>query len=262
MNAQYVRGFTIISLQFGNTSKVKAVYILEMSFYVFIITSRDNPLYGEFDKMRRLVLEHHGIPHKFLINGALPEGYQFAPDEQYFEDASFTPGMFWKFFHGCKDLLANGACPDYIIRVNSSTFLNFDVIKRDIIPRLPKERCLAGPFFKEPHSPIPFVSGTVMIFSRDVIADLLTVPHNHPFITQHADDESISYILFQKGYQVLQLNEFLIVYYAVTSREYKIYLPDHAAFIRVKNMFGDRFSNDTYVWRELMRLSGFLEITK
>ena len=230
-----------------------------MSFYVFIITSRDNPLYEEFDKMRRRLMEAKGIPHKFLINGPLPSGYTLKEDEVLGADPSFTPGMFWKFYHACNDLLGAGA-EDYIVRVNSSTFLNFDVLANEVIPSLPKERCLAGPYFQEPEVPFPFVSGTVMIFSRDVIADLLTIPVDHPIIPKFYDDAVISYLLnIWKGYPIINLNHFLIVYSAVHSRDYKIYLPDHVAFIRVKNVpVGDRFWNDTYVWGELMRLSGFI----
>jgi hypothetical protein len=64
-----------------------------------------------------------GIPHKFLINGILPVGYTLQSDEEYFEDASFNPGMFMKFYNA---LCKFGPLPNYIVRLNSSTFVNFE----------------------------------------------------------------------------------------------------------------------------------------
>ena len=75
-----------------------------MSYFVFIVSSRNNPIYEQFDIMRRGQMNELGIPHKFLLNGVLPEGYQLKDDEEYHEDTSFTPGMFRKFYDACKTL--------------------------------------------------------------------------------------------------------------------------------------------------------------
>jgi len=49
---------------------------MSSTYFVFIVTSRDSPIYEQFDSMRRLQMNSLGIPYKFLINGILPVGYK------------------------------------------------------------------------------------------------------------------------------------------------------------------------------------------
>jgi hypothetical protein len=111
-----------------------------MKYYVFIVTTRDNPLYEQFDNMRREQMKALGIQYKFLINGKIPNYYLLKDDEEYYPDASFTPGMCVKLYNACKNLKGDY---EHIIRVNSSTFINFQELN---YIELPKYNFLEGLF--------------------------------------------------------------------------------------------------------------------
>ena len=222
-----------------------------MKYYVFIVTSRDDPLYEQFDNMRREQMKAIGIHYKFLLNGKVPDKYLLKDDEEYYPNSSFTPGMFVKFYNACKNLKGDYG---HIVRVNSSTFINFQELN---YLELPKYNFFGGPVIVEKHVPYTFISGTVMIFSKDVINRLINeIPINNNISIEYPDDVAISYILTGiLKMEMTQMIDKLIVYSEVTSESYNIYLPDRVLFIRVRNE-KVREKNDIYVWKELMRLSG------
>ena len=107
------------------------------SYYVFIVTSRDNPIYEKFDSIRRKQMCEQNVPYKFLLNGSLPEGYILQDDEEYPSYEGMSPGMFLKFIKGCEKLEQKY---DFILRLNSSTFVDFNKIPQllKILPRTNK----------------------------------------------------------------------------------------------------------------------------
>jgi hypothetical protein len=172
-----------------------------MSYYVFIVSSRNSPCYEKFDSIRRKHLKGLAIPYKFLLNGALPEGYVLKDDEEYTPEEEMTPTMTLKFLHGCRRL-AEDYLPEYIIRVNSSTFVDFNRITR-LLTVLPREKCLAGHnmLMEEETGITEFMHGTAMIFSKDVIEYLLNMkmgPFENKCINDYADDVTLS--VFSKKY--------------------------------------------------------------
>jgi hypothetical protein len=231
-----------------------------MSYFVFIVTSRDSPIYEQFDSMRRLQMNSLGIPHKFLINGSLPIGYALQSDEEYFEDASFTPGMFMKFYTACKYL---DNYYDFIIRVNSSTFIDFEKFQKKFLNNLPKTGFIGGPIVDNGpintinKLPKPFIWGTIILFSKDIINKLINnLDINHPYIREYNDDVALSYIISETICNTFcQFMTNLILYSQITSENYRIELPEHAFIIRVRNDV-DREKNDIFVWKELIKLSG------
>jgi hypothetical protein len=230
---------------------------MSSTYFVFIVTSRDSPIYEQFDSMRRLQMNSLGIPHKFLINGSLPSGYALQSDEEYFEDASFNPGMFMKFYSACKEFASKYILPDFIVRINSSTFIDFEKFQRKFLNNLPKTGFVGGPIVEENTVPRPFISGTIMMFSKDIIYKLVNnVDINHPYIREYNDDVALSYIISEMiCNQFCQFINQLIVYNQITYENYRIELPEHAFIIRIKNDV-DREKNDIFVWKELIKLSG------
>ena len=140
-----------------------------MSYYVFVVSSRNAPYYEVFDNMRRKQMQKLGIPYKILLNGMLPEGYTLQEDEEYMPEESMTPTMALKFLRGCRSLAESGL-PDYIIRVNSSTFVDFTNLGLLLDP-LPRRLCFAGHIMHMEDGPkiTEFMHGTAMIISKDII---------------------------------------------------------------------------------------------
>ena len=220
---------------------------MSSTYFVFIITSRDLPIYEQFDSMRRLQMNSLGIPHKFLINGSLPVGYTLQDDEEYFEDTSFTPGMFMKFYNACKHLDTNY---DFIIRVNSSTFINFLGIP-SLLVQLPKEKSRAGyplTFYHDTNK--IFIAGYLMIFSKDVINYIINeISLDQPVIYNSPDDCSLS-IVTEKycGYLIWNLTKYF-EFIQGDNFDFTCIKPS-TLFFRIKNT--DRISTDINIWKNLL----------
>jgi hypothetical protein len=230
-----------------------------MSYFVFIVTSRDRPEYEIFDSMRREQLEDLQIPHKFLLNcvDASSCGYTLKEDEVYYPDPSFTPGMFWKFYAEIQRGLPQ---VDFILRLNSSTFVDFQRFEEVALPLLPRKKCFAGNVFDfdvvggcTPMQQISIISGTAMIFSRDVLewfsGVVLDMDNENVkyCIEEEPDDCAISNILRQLGgYRFFDLGAFFTHMEAVAE-----VLNESTIFYRIKN--DDRINTDVLIWQSLLK---------
>ena len=225
----------------------------------FIVTSRDRPEYEIFDSMRREQLEDLQIPHKFLLNcvDASSCGYILKEDEVYYPDPSFTPGMFWKFYAEIQRGLPQ---VDFILRLNSSTFVDFQRFEEVALPLLPRKKYFAGNVFDfdvvggcTPMQQISIISGTAMIFSRDVLEWFSGVvldmdDENVKYcIEEEPDDCAISNILRQLGgYRFFDLGAFFTHMEAVAE-----VLNESTIFYRIKN--DDRINTDVLIWQSLLK---------
>lgn len=188
------------------------------TYYVYIITSRNNPIYEEFDKIRRKQLNDLQIPHKFLINGSLPSNYSLTDDEEYFPDDaiapwgapltssdSYTPGMFLKFY----TIIQRGLPKvDFIIRINSSTFVDFRRLGLFLtcLPRRTSVR--AGyPLTYYTSMQLLFLAGYIMIFSRDVLEN---ISYHEDIIKKEPDDVALSFLTNAYcGHVFLNIDDYL-----------------------------------------------------
>jgi len=224
-----------------------------MSYYVFIVSSRNSPCYEKFDSIRRKHLKGLAIPYKFLLNGTLPEGYVLQEDEEYTPEEEMTPTMAIKFLHGCRQLEEDGL-PEYIIRVNSSTFVDFDSI-RDVLTVLPREKCLAGHnmHMEEETGITEFMHGTAMIFSRDIIEYLLDVqygPSETKCINDYPDDVSLSIIAKQYCETFIDMRPLYKFFTGYTELPSEISCDSQHIFFRILN--SNRAEIDVGIW-EILR---------
>ena len=224
-----------------------------MSYYVFVVSSRNSPCYEKFDSIRRKQLQDLGIPYKILLNGALPEGYVLQEDEEYTPEEAMTPTMALKFIKGCRQL-ADIGFPDFIVRVNSSTFVDFNTLGQ-LLHCLPSEKCLAGHnmHMKEETGITEFMHGTAMIFSKDVVEYLINVylePSENKCINDYPDDVSLSIIAKQYCNSLIDarlLYKFFINYTELPS---EINCQEQHIFFRILN--SNRMEIDVKIW-EILR---------
>jgi hypothetical protein len=224
-----------------------------MSYYVFIVSSRNNPCYEKFDSIRRKHLKGLAIPYKILLNGVLPEGYVLQDDEEYTPEEVMTPTMALKFLRGCRRLEEDGL-PEYIIRVNSSTFVDFDTMGR-MLNFLPREKCLAGHnmHMKEETGITEFMHGTAMIFSRDIIEYLLDVqygPSETKCINDYPDDVSLSIIAKQYCETFIDMRLLYKFFTEYTELPSEISCDSRHIFFRILN--SNRMEIDVGIW-EILR---------
>lgn len=128
-----------------------------MSYCVIIITHDSEP-YTVFDELRQSYFLKHNIPHVFIKN-----------DSNLYN----MFGTFINFLKQNNDLINY----DYIVRINSSTFLNIELFEQ-YLNTFPTTNCYAGYFggiinnIELPKKNTDFISGTCITFSKDVIHKL------------------------------------------------------------------------------------------
>jgi hypothetical protein len=205
--------------------------------------------------MRRVQMQRRNIPHLFLINGPLPVGYTLQEDEVYYTDPSFTPGMFWKFYWALRQTDA-ARTVEFLLRVNASTFVDFDRLEDFVLPRLPSQKCFAGHIFdfvsEDARICTSIISGTAMIFSKDVLQQLLDIDSTNDSIQQiiHANPDDIAISLLIQLYcknRLFELGQFFAQY------ENDMPLENHTertTFYRIKNT--DRMKTDIALWNQLI----------
>ena len=147
-----------------------------------VVLTYDAPLYNFFDTVKRQYLESKGEDFLFVYNGVdtskhnLPNKTYNYHSEVY--HPSGIPVMLDKFIQVAKDGLLQNY--DYVIRVNSSTFVNTDVVKEILKPH---SKQLYMGFY---HPDWNFCSGACTVYSKDVLECLVC---NHSRINRHQEDD-------------------------------------------------------------------------
>lgn len=130
-----------------------------------LVLTYDTPLYNHFDKIKRLYLEKNKEDFYFVYNGTDNSKNNISNRQlNFYSDVkqhAGIPAMYLKFI----GLIQSGILNDYdfIIRVNSSTFINMDLI-REKLSNL-KQNVYMGFYDPAWH----FVSGACIIFSQDIL---------------------------------------------------------------------------------------------
>jgi hypothetical protein len=128
-----------------------------------IVVSHYSGFYTHFDNIRYNIFTNEDIPCIFAYNGDLPGEPKL--HETVYRDRGMNPSMYNKFIQTYTDTPAL-ADADFIVRVNSSTFLSPKPLIK-LISKLPVNGCYAGSSL--PHGSSIVASGMCIIFSRDVM---------------------------------------------------------------------------------------------
>lgn len=220
-----------------------------------IIVSSFEPLYLACNEITRKQCKLYNLPVFFLFNGELPKDYILKNDERFLEhtDKSAKPYMFLKFKNMLKEIYDN-INPDYILRCNSTTFINFKRLFSLIIT-LPKEKLIAGPFnclYGEPDINV-YCQGTNIFFSNDVAKKLAyDANENNSKIFEYDDDAAIDFLIrnyVQKHdltFYTLRIENFTIL-----PKLYDIIIKPNHIFFRVKNNVPNRLEIDYEIWKIL-----------
>ena len=176
-----------------------------MSFsdiYVFVISSLDHPIYRKIQKKRKALLKFYNIPYTVIINSdevdvnnmkAESTLTPLEEDEVLYNGAGYNPYMSQKFLMGVKMLFRSyknfNDVPNYIVRLNASVYVHFPSLLHTIRhPDFPRERVLAGPNWDD-----MFVQGMIMVFSKDVLLNILKDQRMYSkSIMRHNDDVALS----------------------------------------------------------------------
>lgn len=154
-----------------------------------VILTHDQPLYNHFDSIKRRYLEKNNEDFIFVYNGTDNTKHNLKNKTyNYYSDIihpSGIPVMFEKFV----DIINSGLLNEYdfIIRVNSSTFIDLKQIRQHL--KNNSENVYMGFFYPNWN----FVSGACSIYSKDVLKKLSENAH---LVNKHQeDDTAIGYLM-------------------------------------------------------------------
>ena len=227
----------------------------QISISIIVISSFDT-LCLECNKISRKQSKQYGIPIMFLFNGRIPQGYQLQTDEYVLETDSTDPKpyMFLKFKYALQSIYNSNLNPDYVLRCNATTFINFKGLAT-LFSRLPKEKLIAGRYiWATAHSDIDiYCQGTNIIFSSDVAKRLAYDDNvNHPAVTTYADDIALDFLTREYAYkQDLSLFTSVHTHFKAIPKIYDLYIDCNHVFFRVKNDCPQRTEIDLEIWKML-----------
>lgn len=243
--------------------------------YLFVISSRNHKVYKEIQEKRRRLLSHYNIPYSVLINHdesslddkTVPTLVPLNDEEILYNGGGYNPYMAQKFLMAVKMLFRSydnyEDIPNYIIRINATVYVHFPSLLKILNDEnFPKERVLAGPNWGD-----MFVQGMVMVFSKDVLMNMLNDPRMYSKkIMKDNDDVSLS-VLADPHSKWIDWSEHLCQFRACSTNDKGVYLPEKIQPIRnEKWMFrinepeNDR-RNDPVNWDVLLRYFDEYHIT-
>lgn len=172
---------------------------------MFIISSMTHPIYRQIHKKRRTILQNLKIPYTVLLNGtespiddtSIKTLIPTDDDEVLFPVGDWIPTMTQKFLMAVRQYFrsfpSEDDIPDYIVRINATVFIYHPKLD-ETLRGLPKKRVLAGPMYSEDS----FVVGMLMIFSKDVLLNILRDPDIFNKSIMSAPDDVALTILARK----------------------------------------------------------------
>lgn len=174
---------------------------MSLDVYVFVISSLNDPIYRKIQKKRKKLLQHYGIPYTVLINHDesklddvnVPTLVPLEEEEVFYNGGGYNPYMAQKFLMAVKMFFRSfknyDDIPNYIVRINATVYIHYpSMLKILNDDNFPRTRVLAGPNWGD-----IFVQGMIMVFSKDVLANML-MDHRiySKEIMKNNDDVSLS----------------------------------------------------------------------
>jgi hypothetical protein len=229
--------------------------------FVFVIASFGDPIYIDLIKLRKIQFKKYNIPHLFIFDEQPPPNYTFDDNDIYLEkevivnykapvNPHMNPYMIQRFLKSLK--LIDESQYDYIIRVNISTFINYNQLTQQI-DSFPKKRFASAHLIYQTlpdwniynSKELILFSGLCIIISSDTITYLKTIDINSEILSSHNDDTVLSHLLHEyiDSYRPLH----------VTYLETNAICTDSQLInpiIRIKNMFDRRY--DILHWINLL----------
>lgn len=167
-----------------------------------LVLTHDKPIYNHFDSIRRLYLESKMEEYYFLYNGidSLKDDKPSRCLNYYSEIVHpvGVPDMLNKFLKVIEDGLVDEY--DFVVRVNSSTFLNYDLLRKRL--HLDSSGLYLGYF----DNYMDFVSGGCIIFSKDNIKSMKE--NMNSFDRKMIDDVSIGDFMRSRNQQMSFLERY------------------------------------------------------
>jgi hypothetical protein len=214
--------------------------------FIYIIASFGQPIYKELIKLRKLQLLKYKIDHYFLFDEEPPIDYSMDKNDVYLKKENIisnskinphmNPFMIQRFLKGLQ--LIDETQYDYIIRVNISTFININLLLKELEDKS-RYQFVMAPLISHVISDWQeyelkintTLSGTCIIMSNDIITNLKNINIYDPILHKHNDDTVISHLV--KSYIKKYCNINIYVFVSISSLDTTIF--DTICLYRIKN---------------------------
>lgn len=167
---------------------------MEKPYYkaiILFLASDNNKLYRVFKQLQEAYMDENPLIKCFFVYGANTQFERKEHDLVYddLKDTVTPPWMTMRVIRAM-EYIHNNFTYDYLIRTNLSTFWHFDLLLKRLT-ELPKTNCLSG---RIGVFPPPFVTGTGMIISNDLIPCMIKDRHlvNITYEKYVAEDRMLS----------------------------------------------------------------------
>ncbi len=229
---------------------------------VLVLTVKE-PLYDHFDELRRKTMEENGIVHKFVYNSTKSSTFTCKQTNNVEYKNSIksivektlgcvkhpsVPFMLDKFLWAYKKIRNDSMWSDvdYIVRANSSTFINFEKLE-EWLAKLPRKECYAGAIVDE-----IFVSGTTIVFSKDLL-DILIDTKFTLKERRRLDDVAIGLVMKRLNFLPINMP---MMHFTKNVRPSEIDFTEASQYplVRVRND-EDRSNLDHDIWDTLSRVT-------
>jgi len=190
--------------------------------FIYIIASFGDPVYNQLIKLRKLQLSKYNIHHYFLFDEEPPVDYTIDANDIYLKkenieslakiNSHMNPFMIQRFLKGLQ--LIDEKQYDYIIRVNISTFINIDILLKELEDKARSKFAMSHIIYQnlsewDEYSihTLRLFSGTCIIMSSDVISYLKSINIYSEILHKHNDDTVLSHLINQyiKDYSSINL---------------------------------------------------------
>jgi hypothetical protein len=212
--------------------------------YGIVTLTHNTDLYNQMDAIKREL--YAGLPHFFVYNE--PADRVKNETDVIFRSSGIHPSgvpmMFEKFIYCLRNYTSTTrwlSCR-YVIRSNSSTFLNLPVLI-EYLNRLTPRHCYAGSITFD-----TFISGACIIFSWDAIEALLS--HCWRFDIHDTDDVVISRVMNYAKIPMTDIPMKFLVDNVIPGDNEIIEMLERYPLIRVRNN-ADRERIDLAIWNSL-----------
>jgi hypothetical protein len=214
--------------------------------FIYIIASFGESIYKELIKLRKLQLLKYKIDHYFLFDEDPPIDYVMNKNDVYLKkediishskiNPHMNPFMIQRFLKGLQ--LIDETQYDYIIRVNISTFININLLLKELENKS-RYQFVMAPLISQHISDweeyklkiSTILSGTCIIMSNDIITNLKNINIYDPILHKHNDDTVISHLI--KSYVKHYCNINIYLFESISSLDTTIF--DTFSLYRIKN---------------------------
>lgn len=230
--------------------------------YLVLNITYNHKLYNYFDIIKNKIAFKDGIDVYNLYNDnnlnfiLQPNDFFYKNVNSFVESNEFDAAnycvfnmheMFLKFYTFLKDNIDLINNYDYIVRCNSSTFINFRRL-HEIVETLPRANCYAGYKLND-----ILVSGTCCVFSKDVILKLIDTELDCIQYKDNYDDVAIGNLI-SNTHSIPPTNiEWYNFSSGITPTEQEIQTSLNYPIIRIRNN-NSREEIDVDIWKRLFNL--------